>query len=170
MKKTIIALGWVMVMFLGVSYLYAQEQTDPPRHKWMQQEKSRGHEWKRLGLTSEQKVKFKELRRKFIGENAQLIGGLVGKRLELWELWTDPKVDSQTILTRERELRNLQNQMRDRIVQFGLEGRNFLTPEQIEKFGSMGRMGLGFGHGFHRHCFGFHQHQGEGMGHSGMSQ
>ena len=170
MKKAMMALGLIMVMFLGVSYVYAQEQADPPRHGWMHREKSWA-QWKKLGLTSEQKVKFKELRRKFIGENTQLIGGLVAKRLELRSLWTDPKADSQTILAKEKELRDLQNQMRDKVVQYRLEARNLLTPEQIEKFGLMGRMGLGFGHCFHRHHgFGFHYHQGEGMGHSGMSQ
>jgi Spy/CpxP family protein refolding chaperone len=169
MKKTIIALGLLMLMFWGVSYVYAQEQAGPPRHGWMHREKSWGH-WKGLGLTSEQKVKFKELRRKFIEENAQLIGGLLGKRLELWALWTDPKADPQTILTKEKELRDLQNQMREKIVQYRLEARNFLRPEQIKRFGVMSRMGLGFGHCFHHRGFRFHQHQGEGMGHSRMSQ
>jgi Spy/CpxP family protein refolding chaperone len=106
----------------------------------MHGEKTWGHE-KRLNLTPEQKAKFKELRRKFIEENAQLIGGLVAKRLELRSLWTDPKADSQVILTKEKELRDLQNQMRDKIVHYGLEARNFLTPEQIEKFGSVRGMG-----------------------------
>jgi Spy/CpxP family protein refolding chaperone len=173
MKKAMIALGLVTVMLLGVSYVYSQEQTDPPRHGWMQREKSRGqwkNQWRKLGLTSEQKVKFKELRRRFIEENAQLMGGLVGKRLELRSLWTDPKVDSQTILAKEKELRDLQSQMRDKIVQYRLEARSFLTPEQIEKFGSMSRMGLSFGHCFHHHGLRFHQHQGQGMGHSRMSQ
>ena len=154
MKKAMIALGLVVAILLGVSYVFAQEQGSPPRHGWMHGEKS----WspgKRLNLTPEQKVKFQELRRKFVGENAQLIGGLVAKRLELRSLWTDPKVDSQAILAKEKELRDLQSRMRDKIIQYKLEARNSLTPEQIEKLGMMGRRG--FGHGF-------------GMGHSGMWQ
>jgi Spy/CpxP family protein refolding chaperone len=71
MKKAIIVLGLVMVMFFGVSYVYAQEPGDPPRHGWMHGEKSWGQR-KRLNLTPEQKERFRELRRKFIGENAQL--------------------------------------------------------------------------------------------------
>jgi Spy/CpxP family protein refolding chaperone len=140
MKKTMIALGLVMVMLWGVSYVYAQEQGDPPRHRWMHGQESWG-QGKRLNLTPEQKARFQELRRKFIEENAQLIGGLVAKRLELKSLWTDPKADSQTILSKERELRDLQNRMRDKIIQYKLEARNSLTPEQIEKLGSMGGMG-----------------------------
>ncbi len=158
MKKAMIALGLVVVMILAVSYVYAQEQSDPPRHGGMHGEKSWAH-GKRLNLTPEQKEKFHELRRKFIGENAQLIGGLVAKRLELRSLWTDPKADPQAILAKEKELRDLQNRMRDKIVQYRLEARNSLTPEQIEKLGSMRGMGHGrmMGHGW-------------GMGSPGMVQ
>jgi Spy/CpxP family protein refolding chaperone len=149
MKKAMIAIGLVMVMLWGISYVYAQEQSDPPRHGWMHGEKSWG-QGKKPNLTPEQKARFQELRRKFIGENAQLIGGLVAKRLELRSLWTDPKADSQAILAKERELRDLQNRMRDKIVRYRLEARNSLTPEQIEKLGSMGGMGRRgmMGHGW----------------------
>jgi Spy/CpxP family protein refolding chaperone len=145
MRKALIALGLVTVIFFGVSYVSAQEQGDPPRHGWMQGEKSWG-QGKRLKLTPEQKAKFQELRRKFIGENAQLLGGLVAKRLELRSLWTDPKADSQAILGKERELRDLQNRMKDKVIPYRLEARNSLTPEQIEKLGmmrGMGRRGMG---------------------------
>jgi Spy/CpxP family protein refolding chaperone len=162
MKKAIIALGLVMVMFFGVSYVYAQEQGNPPGHGWIHGEKSWG-QGKKLNLTPEQKARFQELRRKFIGENAQLIGGLVAKRLELQSLWTDPKADSQAILAKEKELRDLQNRMKDKIIQYRLEARNSLTPEQIEKLGSMGGMGLGFGRG---PMMGY----GQGMGRHGMWQ
>jgi Spy/CpxP family protein refolding chaperone len=144
MKKAVIALGLVMVMFFGVSYVYAQEQGDPPRHGWMHGEKSWG-QGKKLNLTLEQKAKFRELRRKFIEENAQLIGGLVAKRLELRSLWTDPKADSRPILAKERELRDLQNRMKDKVIQYRLEARNSLTPEQIGKLGLMRGMGHGQG-------------------------
>jgi Spy/CpxP family protein refolding chaperone len=161
MKKVLIALGLVVVMLLGVSYVRAQDPGADPKHKWMHE--SWG-QWKRLNFTPEQKARFKELHRKFIEENTQLIGGLAAKRLELWSLWTDPKADSETILAKERELRDLQNQMRDKIVQYKLDFRNFLTPEQIEKLGLMRRMGLDFRSGFRM------GHHGQGMGHSGIWQ
>jgi len=156
MKKVIIALGLAVMMLLGVSYVYAQERNDPPKHEQMHGEKSWGH-GKRLNLTPEQKAKFQELRRRFIAENAQLIGGLVAKRLELRSLWSDPKADSQAILAKERELMDLQNRLRDKKVQYKLEARKSLTPEQIEKLGIMRRMGRG---GMMGHCC--------GMGRPGM--
>jgi len=161
MKKAMVALGLVVVMLLGVSYVYAQEQGDPPGHGRMHGEKSWGH-GKGLNLTPEQKAKFKELRRKFIRETAQLRGELLTKKLELRLLWTDPKANSQAILAKERELRDLQNRMRDKIIQHKLEFRSSLTPEQIEKLGMM----RGRHHGFHHH----HHHRGQGMGRPGMRE
>ena len=160
MKKAMIALGLVMVMLLGTSYVFAQEQSDPPREGRMQGEKSWG-QGERLNLTPEQKAKFQELRRKFIAENAKLIGDRVAKRLELRSLWSDPKADSQVILAKERELRDLQNRLKDKIIQYRLEARKSLTPEQIGKLGMM--RGRGFGHG----CGMGHS---PGMGRAGMWQ
>ena len=164
MKKTMIALGLAVVMFLGVSYVYAQDPgVGPgPGHRWMHGQERGGH-WDKLNLTPEQRTKFQELRRKFIAENAPLIGAVVAKRLELRSLWTDPKADSQTILAKERELRDLKNRMKDKIIQYKLEARSSLTPEQIEKFGAMGGMGHGFGRGFR-------MGHGQGMGCPGMRE
>jgi len=147
MKKAMIALGLVVVMFFGVSCVYAQDFGAGLRHGWRQGQKA-WDRWKGLNLTPEQKARFKELGRKFIEENAQLIGGLVTERLELKLLWTDPKADSRAILAKEKELRDLQNRMRDKIVQYILEARNSLTPEQIEKLGLVDGRGLGFGRSF----------------------
>jgi len=164
MKKAMIALGLVVVMLFGVSYVYAQDPGAGPRHGWMHGQESWG-QWKGLNFTPEQKAKFQELRRKFIEENAQLIGGLVAKRLELRSLWADPKADSKAILAKEKELRDFQNRMKDKIVQYRLEARKSLTPEQIEKLGSIGGMDLGFGRSF-RMGYGQGMERRGMMGHS----
>jgi Spy/CpxP family protein refolding chaperone len=129
-------------MVLGVTYVYAQGPGMGPGHRGMHESWSHG---KDSPLTSEQKTKFQELRRKFREENAKLIGAIVTKRVELQSLWTDPKADSKAILDKEKELRDLQNQMRDKAVQMRLEARKFLTPEQISNFGPGCGMGPGFG-------------------------
>jgi len=155
-----IALGLLMAMLLSFTYAYAQGPGFGPGHRGMHPQESWGP-GKENPLTPEQKIQFRELRRKFRQENAQLIGGLVTKRLELQSLWTDPKADPKAILDKEKEFRDLQNQMKDKIVQSRLEARKLLTPEQIAnwKLGpGMGRgqmMGrgrmmsgmMGFGHG-----------------------
>jgi Spy/CpxP family protein refolding chaperone len=154
MKKAVIALGLVVVMFLSFAYVYAQDPKLGPEPKAGHGQLYE-HHWKRLNLDQKQKASLHELQRKFKGETAQLKGELVTKRIELRLLWTDPKADSEAILAKEKELRDLQNQMRDKIVQYKLEARKILKPEQIEKLGSMGGMGFGFGRGFHHHGMGF---------------
>jgi len=160
MKKGMIALGLVTIMLFGISYVYAQEQSDPPSHGRMHGEKSWGP-GKGLNLSSEQKAKFQELRRRFIKDTAQLRGELVTKKLELRLLWTDPKADSQAILAKEREFSDLKNRMKDKIIQYKLEFRSFLTPEQIGKLGKMGRRNFGHGSGMGH---------GRGMSHYGIWQ
>jgi len=146
MKKLLFVTGLSVVMLFGAALTFA----DPPgpgygpgfgrmhfQEGWRAE---KGPEF-----TPEQRAKFQELRRQFRAENAQLIGALVTKRLELRSLWTDPKAEPKAIMDKEKELRDLQNQMRDKGVQLMLEARKFLTPEQITKFGDRGGMGDGFG-------------------------
>ena len=145
MKKTIIALGLVVLMLFGVAYVYAQGQ-GYGRMGW-------GHE-KWSSLTQEQQTKFQELRKKFIDETAQLRSAIVTKRQELRSLWTDPKADPLAIQEKEKELRSLQDQLRDKASQSMLEARNILTPEQLTQFGTGSGMGMGpgFGRG-HGRCY-----------------
>ena len=161
MKKRVVVLGLVALMVLGVAYAYAQGPGSGPgsgpgpghRHGWGQEERS--------SLTPEQQTKFQELRRKFKEDNAKLFGGIVTKRLELQSLWTDPKADPKAILDKEKELRDLQNQIRDKAVQMRLEARKFLTPEQIQNW----KPGLGMGRGFGG---GYMMGRGGRMGRGGM--
>jgi len=158
MKKMIITLGLAVVMLLGVTYVYAQGPGMGPGHRGMHESWGPGKDYP---LTPEQKTKLQELRRKFREENAKLIGALVTKRVELQSLWTDPKADNKAILDKEKELRELQNQLRDKGIQMKLEARKFLTPEQIANFGPGCGMGPGYGRG--RMMGG-----GYGMGRGGM--
>jgi Spy/CpxP family protein refolding chaperone len=138
MKKKLIVLGLVVMMVLSVTYVYARGPGYGPGPK--------GEDWKGLSLTPEQKTKFQELRQKLNEETAQLRGTLLTKRLELRSLWSNPKADSKAIMDKEKEMRDLQNQMKDKMIQFKLEARKFLTPEQIAEFGQHRGMGHGRGH------------------------
>jgi len=164
MRKKIVLLGLVAVMLLSVSYVYAQGYgMGPgmgPGHRGMHESWGPAKDYP---LTPDQKAKFQELRRKFRDENAKLIGAMVTKRLELQSLWTDPKADPKAILDKERELRDLQNQMKDKAVQMRLEARKFLTPEQIENWKPGRGMGMGPGQGR-----GYMAGGGFGMGRGGM--
>ena len=143
MKKTMIALGLVAVLLLGVSYSFARGPGFGPGKG---PGACRGF-WQDSSLTAEQKTKLQELRRNFVEETAKLRGTMVTKRLELQSLWTDAKADSKAIQEKEKEVSDLRNQMHDKAVQLRLEARNVLTPEQIAKFGPHCGMGRGFGRG-----------------------
>lgn len=141
MKKTIIALGLVALMLLGVTYVYAKGPGFGSGHRtgWGPEKWS--------SLTPEQQAKFQELRQKFNDETAQLRGAIFTKRLELQSLWANPKADPKAILEKEKELGTLREQLRDKAVRFKLEARNVLTPEQLAQFGSGWGMGSGFDRG-----------------------
>jgi Spy/CpxP family protein refolding chaperone len=155
MKKKLIVLGLVAMMVFSVTYVYARGPGYGPGLK--------GEEWKGLSLTPEQKTKFQELRQKFNDETAQLKGSIITKRLELQSLWTNPKDDSKAILDKEKELRDLQSQMGDKVILFKLEARKFLTPEQIAEFAMSRGMGHDFGRG-HMRGHGPEFGRGYGMG------
>lgn len=161
MRKTVVLLGLAMLMVLGVAYAYAQAPGSGPEHKGMHECLGPG---KDHSLTPEQKAKIQELRRDFKRDNAKLIGAIVTKKLELKSLWTDPKSDPKAILDKERELRDLRNQLKDKAVQMRLEVRKFLTPEQIQNWrpgrGMCGCHGMaGRGH----HMMGHGHEMGPGM-------
>ncbi len=126
MKRIILASGLAVIMVFSGIRGYAQGPDYKGMHSHDSMVSEKGH-----SVTPEQKAKFQEMRRKFMGENAQLIGALVAKRLELRSLWTDPKSDPKAILDKDREMRALQDQMTEKVVQTMLEVRKFLTPEQI---------------------------------------
>lgn len=162
MKKTLLALSLITVLILGVTYVYAQGPGRAPGQGpgWKGERGwEAGNPGKFSNLTPEQKAKFQELRRKFNDETAQLRGALVTKRLELQSLWTNPNAESKAIMDKEKELRDLQNQMKDKAVQAKLEARKFLTPEQIQESGP--GMGRGFGRG---HMMGHGRGMGPGHG------
>ncbi len=165
MKTKIVLLGLVAVMLVSVTYVYAQGYgMGPgmgPGHRGMHESWGPAKDYP---LPPDQKAKFQELRRKFRDENAKLIGAMVTKRLELQSLWSDPKADPKSILDKERELRDLKNQLRDKGVQMRLEARKFLTPEQIENWRPGHGMGMGPGHGR-----GYMAGGGFGMGRGGMA-
>jgi Spy/CpxP family protein refolding chaperone len=145
MKKTIIVIGLVALMAVGVTYVFAQGPASGPGPGRMGQG-NWGYQ-KGLNLTPDQKAKFQELRRKLNDETAQLREALHAKRLELQSLWTNPNADSETIMEKQRGMREPQDQMREKMVQMRLEARGILTPEQLTQIGQAREEGPGFGRG-----------------------
>jgi Spy/CpxP family protein refolding chaperone len=140
MKKMMVILTTVAVV-LGVAYAYAQGPGSGPGRGFGRCGDCGNYE-KSAPLTDAQRTQLQELRQKFFDETASLRESIHAKRQELRSLWTDPNAQPEAITMKEKELRSLQDQMRDVAVQQKLEARKILTPEQLSQ-GGWGR-GQGF--------------------------
>jgi Spy/CpxP family protein refolding chaperone len=171
MKRIMAALAVAMSMFLGTSLVYAQG-AGAPEGKGMESH-GRWEHGKEFSLTSEQRAKVQEMHRSFMRDNAQLIGSLVTKKIELGSLMTDPKADDKAIMDKETEVSSIKEQLKDKAFQMKLAFRKLLTPEQLANWGGgrcMGHHGAMMGH--HRGMMGGHgmMEHGGMMGHHEMMQ
>jgi len=96
-----------------------------------------------LGLSKEQKAALREIRSRFHADTRDLRYGLAQKGLEMRKLFTDPRTDEATILTKEKEISTLILKFMDRQAQMKVEWRRTLTPEQIQRLDTMPRPGGG---------------------------
>jgi len=100
-----------------------------------------------LNLTDEQASQIKALRDTFLRDIKPLQDKMFSKRGDLKLLWMKENPDQEKIAVTQKEVRDLRNQIEDRMVQQRLEVFKVLTPEQKEKLPSNGPGG-GFGPGF----------------------
>ncbi len=146
MKKLIVVVSILVLAVFAVTLVNAQG----PGFGRGQRMHFSGEGWQKqfpriLNLTDDQREKIQELQRKFTEETAQIRGNIMTKRLELRSLWADPKANPDSIRAKEKELRDLQNQLRDKALENRLELRKILTPEQISEFGLSRGVGPKYG-------------------------
>jgi Spy/CpxP family protein refolding chaperone len=91
-----------------------------------------------LNLTPEQQTKLQALRENFRKETVFLRNDIKVKRLELETLWTVPKPDKDKIIAKQKELIGLTTQLKMKAIDFRLEARSYLTPEQAAQIGMLG--------------------------------
>jgi Spy/CpxP family protein refolding chaperone len=152
MKKTWVVLGLVAVMFIGASYVYARGPGFGPGSG---PGAAGTGNCPGLGgasnLTPEQQTQMKELQQKHYNEMAPLKEEMYNLRQELRALWANPTADRTVIQAKQSEMSKLRDQMQDKMVEFRLEARNLLTPDQISAFGAGcgkgGKGGRGCGSG-----------------------
>jgi Spy/CpxP family protein refolding chaperone len=97
-----------------------------------------------LNLTQEQQDKMWQAREKNRNDTSATRYEMFKKRAELKKLYADPKANDAAILAKQKEVNVLKQTMQDKNVQFKLEQRKILTPEQIKK---IGETGYGYGKG-----------------------
>ena len=101
-------------------------------------EEFKAHHPNLLNLTPEQKIKLQALRENFRKETVMLRNAIKVKRLELNTLWTVPSPDNNKIIAKQKELIDLTTQLKMKAIDFRLEARSYLTPEQAAQVGMWG--------------------------------
>jgi Spy/CpxP family protein refolding chaperone len=96
-----------------------------------------------LGLNVEQTAKINAFRGAFLKGSKPLQDYILSKRADLKLLWLQQKPDEEKILSLQKEIGALKDQLRGKRDDYRLNVYNVLTPEQKEKLKSYGR-GRGF--------------------------
>ena len=145
MKKMFVVVAAVAVVAMAIPYVFAggpgSVQGYGPGSRWERPGDGPGY-GRGASLTEEQRTQLQALRNKFHDETASLRQTVFTKRQELRSLWSDSNADPKLIVEKEREIRALQDQLRDKAVEHKLEARKIFTPEQLAQFGE--RRGRGF--------------------------
>ena len=143
MKKFTFTMTAIAVALLFTSQAFAWGQ-GPGRDRGYGHCREAGYE--RLNLTDDQKGKIDTLLDANYKSNRPLREKIFDQSVQLRRLWLQAAPDKDKIAAAQKELRELRNEMEDKITTLRLEIRNLLTPEQKEKLAGMdwGR-GSGFG-------------------------
>jgi Spy/CpxP family protein refolding chaperone len=91
-----------------------------------------------LDLTADQRVKIIALREAHLKDVKPLQEQLFVKSRQLKDLWLARTPDRENILTLQREVQILRNQLMDKLTMYRLDAWQLLTPEQQAKVRSHG--------------------------------
>jgi Spy/CpxP family protein refolding chaperone len=86
---------------------------------------------KDLNLTEDQIASLQNLRQGFLRDTLPWRNDLVVKRMDLQDLLRQPAADPNRVLSKQREVSELESKLQERMVFYQLEVRKVLTPEQI---------------------------------------
>jgi Spy/CpxP family protein refolding chaperone len=88
----------------------------------------------RLDLAEEQRAAVQRIEKAYNDQINELHGRLMSKRLELQSVFRNPEADEQTIRARAREVFDLQDECRHMAMDYLVEIRGVLTPEQLRNW------------------------------------
>jgi Spy/CpxP family protein refolding chaperone len=86
---------------------------------------------KELHLTEDQIASLQNLRQGFLRDTLPWRNELVIKRMDLQDLLRMPQADSNQVLSKQRQVSELESKIQERMVIYQLEFRKVLTAEQI---------------------------------------
>ena len=103
-----------------------------------------------ITFTGEQTQELENLRRAFLEEAKPLWSELRDLRLESRFAVSDPKVESQVLLDRQREMSAIQAKLENLRFSYVIKARAIFTKEQLERFPADCPLKMGTGYGVGR--------------------
>lgn len=102
----------------------------------------------RLELSDEQLPKVQSLRDGLVQKVVPLRNSLSEIKGELKDLWIQSQPDESKIREKQKEVRSLRDQIKDKIMNYSLELKKLLTPEQNSRLAALWlEWGRGMGNG-----------------------
>jgi Spy/CpxP family protein refolding chaperone len=121
----------------GPGYRGGRSMMGPMNYSW--EELARD-----LNLAPEQVANLQRLRESLFQDTLGWRNELVIKRFDLQDLLRQPQADTTQVLSKQREVSELESRIQERMVLYQLEMRKVLTPDQIKLLPpAMGSPGYG---------------------------
>lgn len=92
-----------------------------------------------LELTSKQIQQMRSIEDRYLKDMTVLRNELLNKRYEVRQLLSNPKSKASEIRSKQREVFKVKNQVQERVLDYQLEVRDILTPQQFELWVSRDR-------------------------------
>lgn len=108
-----------------------------PRYQWRGKSShifSGGVPFEQLNLSDEQKALASKFKQTFEDRLSALQAKLMSKRIELESLFRDPQVAESVVRAKSREVLDLENQFQALAVDYQIQIRGILTPEQLSNW------------------------------------
>lgn len=109
-----------------------------------------------LRLTPEQTKKLNSIQARYLRDINSLRNELRNKKYELRRLMSDPRSKAHEIRRKQQEASALESRMQEKVIDYRLEVREILTPQQFELWISRYQKGFGTRRG-HRHGMGIRE-------------
>lgn len=91
----------------------------------------------KLDLSDNQESEIKALRKTLIEKVSPLRNSLSQIKGELKDLWVQNKPDESRIREKQKEIRLIRDQIKDKITNYSLELKKLLTPEQNSQLAAL---------------------------------
>ena len=134
--KRYLTLGIILFLVFCSGDIFAQGPRNGPG--WGQGSERRGcSPIEELGLSDAQREEVKKIESRYKNLILTNWEGLMTKRIELQALLREPNSREEAIRSKSRELRELQAEIHGKMIDYQIEVRNVLTPDQVRQWCTM---------------------------------